>query len=243
MIDNHVHVGWYSDGYHSPKYVWESEQDAGIHEIVVSSTSTCAELYKLVIREMLELKRLGGFNIHPVLWLTPRMLKTWGIRYMLHSKVKWQGVKMHWEAHHEWYYNHKLVEQAMKIVEQLNVPLLLHTGDFKECKAKVFMWLIEQYPHITFVLAHGRPIDQTVDILKEYANVFVDTSFMNVEEVKKLIANGLISKVLFGTDVPINLIYYKDISTADYLKNSINEIKTEMGEKNLNIILNQTVYK
>ena len=52
MIDNHVHVGWYTDGYHSPKEVWQAELDAGIDEIAVSSTSTCAELYKLVVREM-----------------------------------------------------------------------------------------------------------------------------------------------------------------------------------------------
>ena len=60
MIDNHVHMGWYTDGYHSPLEVWQSEQEAGIDEIVVSSTSTCAELYKLVVREMREQDTLAG---------------------------------------------------------------------------------------------------------------------------------------------------------------------------------------
>ena len=85
MIDNHVHVGWYTDGYHFPKEVWQAELDAGIDEIAVSSTSTCAELYKLVVREMSELIRLGGSSIHPILWLTPKMMKTWGLSYMLHD--------------------------------------------------------------------------------------------------------------------------------------------------------------
>lgn len=46
MIDNHVHIGWYADGYHYPKSVWMAEIEAGINEIAVSSTSTCAELYR-----------------------------------------------------------------------------------------------------------------------------------------------------------------------------------------------------
>ena len=75
IIDNHVHVGWFTDGYHSPKEVWNSAIAAGINGMVVSSTSTCAELYKDVRRELRELKRLGGDRVHPVLWLTPRMLK------------------------------------------------------------------------------------------------------------------------------------------------------------------------
>ena len=87
MIDNHVHVGWYTDGYHSPQEIWQAELEAGIEGIVVSSTSICAELYKLVVSEMRELIRLGGPRIHPLLWLTPRMMKTWGIRYMLHSNI------------------------------------------------------------------------------------------------------------------------------------------------------------
>lgn len=54
IIDNHVHVGWYRDGYHSPKEIWEAETAAGVDEICVSSTSTCAELYDIVIEEMIE---------------------------------------------------------------------------------------------------------------------------------------------------------------------------------------------
>ena len=90
MTDNHVHIGWYTDGYHSPKEVWQAEQEVGIEEIVVSSTSTCAEKYKLVVREMRELIRLGGIRIHPILWLTPRMFHSncrWAIPYMIHSKI------------------------------------------------------------------------------------------------------------------------------------------------------------
>jgi len=242
MIDSHVHVGWYIDGYHSPKEVWQSEQEAGIDDICVSSTSTCAELYKLVVREMRELVRMGGSRVHPILWLTPRMLKTWGIRYMLRSKVKWQGVKMHWEAHHEWFYNKRLVEDALRIVRRLHVPLLLHTGEFKECHAAVFENIIAANPDILFVLAHGRPLDEAIGILCKYENVYVDTAFMNAEDAVTLVKAGLTDKILFGTDAPINLLYFKDIDTATYIRQTANNLKDGIGDKNFKIISEKLIY-
>ncbi len=242
MIDNHVHMGWYTDGYHSPLEVWQSEQEAGIDEIVVSSTSTCAELYKLVVREMRELIRLGGSSIHPLLWLTPRMMKTWGIRYMLHSKIKWQGVKMHWMAHREWYYNKKLMNDALDVARKLSVPVLLHTGNFKECHAGVFKTICQNNPDLTFVLAHGRPIDETLGILTQCANTYVDTAFMPIEDFKIMVEAGFSKRILFGTDVPINLLFYKDMTTADYIKSSIETIKKEFLPSVQNQVFSNKVY-
>lgn len=88
IIDNHVHVGWYRDGYHSPKEIWEAETAAGVDEICVSSTSTCAELYDIVIEEMIELKRLEGSKVHPILWITPQMLKSEEIDKMFLSDMR-----------------------------------------------------------------------------------------------------------------------------------------------------------
>lgn len=242
MTDNHVHMGWYTDGYHSPLEVWQSEQEAGVDEIVVSSTTTCAELYKVVVREMKELIRLGGNSIHPVLWLTPRMMKTWGIRYMLHSKIKWQGVKMHWMAHREWYYNKKLMNDALDVARKLSVPVLLHTGNYKECHAGVFMTLCQNNPDLIFVLAHGRPIDETLEVLSQCANTYVDTAFMPVEDFKIMVEAGFSKRILFGTDAPINLLFYKYMTTADYIKSSIETIKKEFLPSVQNQVFSNKVY-
>lgn len=242
MIDNHVHIGWFSDGYHYPIDVWTAEQAAGVDDIVVSSASTCAELYKLVVNEIEDIVSIGGSHIHPLLWLTPRMMKTWGLSYMLHSKVKWQGVKMHWQAHKEWYYRPKLVRQAMSVVQRLNVPLLLHTGEFKECMPNVFDNLIKTYPNVTFVLAHGRPLELTIPILNKYNNVYVDTAFMPAENIAKLVDSGYIERTLWGTDAPINLFAHPEIVTTDYICNIISETETVIGKKSFKIISSNTVY-
>ena len=242
MIDNHVHVGWYTDGYHSPKEIWQAELDAGIDEIAVSSTSTCAELYKLVVREIRELNRLGGSRIHPILWLTPRMMKTWGLSYMLHSKIRWQGVKMHWNAQREWYYNRKLLHNALEVARWQQVPVLFHTGEFKECKASVFMDICKRYDDLTFVLAHGRPLNETMIVLKQCPNVYVDTAFMQVSDVKKLIELGFSKRILFGTDAPINLCYYKDMSIEDYIKKYLSQLQKELSDSEYNQIITNKIY-
>lgn len=242
MTDFHVHVGWYTDGYHSPRDVWQAEQNAGINEIVVSSTSTCVEMYKLVVREMRELIRFGGSCIHPILWLTPRMMKTWGLNYMLHSKIRWQGVKMHWEAHKEWYYNEKLLEHAIKVARKLDVPILLHTGEFKECKAGVFMDVCRHYNDFTFVLAHGRPLDETLHVLTHCNNVYTDTAFMPIEDVKQLCDAGFEKRTLFGTDAPINRLFYENLSTTEYISNCLAQLSKTLSQKQYEQILSNKIY-
>ena len=238
MTDNHVHIGWYTNGYHTPLEVWKAEKDAGIDDIVVSSTSTCAELYKLVVQEIKELIRLGGSRIHPILWITPRMMKTWGISYMIHSRIKWEGVKMHWQAHREWYYNHKILHNALDVARWMEVPVLLHTGNYKECHTSVFLDLCKQYNELDFVLAHGCPIDETTEVLSQCPNVRVDTAFMPAEDVKLLCKNGYADRVLFGTDAPINLLFYKDMSTVEYIRWCISNLKDALTPEQFETVMN-----
>ena len=246
MTDNHVHVGWYSNGYHSPCEIWSSEQDAGIDDIVVSSTSTCAELYKLVVREFRELVRLGGPRIHPLLWLTPRMFHSnchWALPYLLHSGIKWQGVKLHWKAHREWYYNRRLLHNALEVARWLGVPVLMHTGDYKECHASVFYDVCQSYNDLIFVLAHGRPLDETIDVLSNCTNTLVDSAFMPAAKVKQLADLGFCNRILFGTDAPINLLFNKNISTSEYIGNCISELQDVLSKRQFEIIVNNKLYK
>lgn len=242
MIDNHVHVGWYSDGYHSPLEVWQAEQETGIEEIVVSSTSTCAELYKLVVREMRELLHMGGSRVHPILWITPRMMKTWGIRYMLHSKIRWEGIKLHWRAHREWFYNRKLLLSALNVARRLHVPVLLHTGDSKECHARVFLDICTSNKDLTFVLAHGWPIDETMEILSCCNNVYVDTAFMPIEDLVALVNNNFTQRILFGTDAPINLLFYKEMSTVQYIQYCLSNMQKTIAPEAYKQILSNKIY-
>lgn len=243
IIDNHVHVGWFTDGYHAPRDVWYSALAAGVDGMAVASTSTCAELYKDVCRELRELIRLGGECIFPILWLTPRMLKVrYALPYMLHSKIKWCGIKLHFCAHPEWAHNAKLLQKAIDVAQRLHLPVLLHTGNEENCCAGQFRELIYQNPMVTFVLAHGRPIDEAIEIMRECRNVYVDTAFMPMQDLARLNKEGMSDKVLFGTDAPINELFYKHISTKEFIKGMIESSRTALGQ-NADEVFGRTVYR
>lgn len=232
IIDNHVHVGWFTDGYHTPKEIWNSEMAAGVDGMAVASTSTCAELYKDVCRELRELIRFGGEKVHPILWLTPRMMKlNYPLPYMLHSKIRWQGIKLHFEAHPEWSKNRSLLNKALDVAKRLNVPVLLHTGNHEVSHAGRFKDVIQDKRELTFILAHGRPIEEAIDVLLSCSNTYVDTAFMPISDLKKLVDTGLINQILFGTDAPINKVFFKEIDTTDYIRDSIKLTYKVLGDK------------
>lgn len=225
LTDNHVHVGWYLDGYHRPQEVWRAEQEAGVGDIVVSSTSTCAELYKQVVKEMCALKRLGGEHVHPVLWLTPKMLRTYGLRAMMRAKFRWEGVGIHPEAHKAWATSRKLTRQAVAVAQRLGVPLIVHTGNFACSEAKRFEYLLQEFPAQKFVFAHGRPTPQCVELLGRYGNLWVDTAFMDGESLRTFLSHGLCERLLFGTDAPINRYYDHTVGTAAFIRAHLQELR------------------
>lgn len=241
-IDNHIHIGWYSDGYHSPREVWKAIHAVGVDEIAVSSTSTCCEAYKLVARELKELKRLGGASVHPILWLTPRMLKTYGLRYMLHCGVEWEGVKMHWLAHPEWAHNRSLLNKAIGIVRDLNTPLLLHSGEHDCCQPHLFAPVCEALNDTTIIIAHGRPINQTISLMKAFSNTMVDTAFMPKESLKALAKEGMLERIIFGTDTPIPSLF-TSLPIQQCIINDINNLYEVMGKEKAEVILSRTPFK
>lgn len=236
MTDHHVHVGWYTDGYHSPEQVWKDMLEAGVDEIWGSSTSTCAELHKLVVKEMRELKRLGGERVHPVLWLTPRMFRTYGLRAMLHSRVEWEAVGIHPESHPEWAHNKLMTQKAAEVAAILGVKMIVHTGKFENSEANVFRYLYEGFPNIEFVLAHGRPVEQAISILRDCPNTRVDTAFMPKEDIRRFIDAGFANRMDFGTDAPINMVFNPECPTKEYVRNCIDGLCSVTSEKEFRMI-------
>ena len=133
--------------------------------------------------------------------------------------------------------------EAMIIARKLNVPILLHTGDFKECHASVFKPLSLENPDLTFVLAHSRPIDETLDVLQNCTNTMVDTAFMPPQYVLRLAENGYTDRILFGTDAPINLLFYEDRTTTEYIKSCRTVLQDTLPQSVYKRIMSNQLYK
>ena len=241
-IDNHVHVGWFRDGYHRPADIWNAEREAGVDEICVSSTSTCAELYDLVIDEMRELKSLAGDKVHPILWVTPRMLKGNHLGQMLSTSIAWEGVKIHPRAHPEWAEDKLLTAKTVELATSLDVPMLIHTDEDRSANAETFEYLYEAHPEQLFILAHGKPPDQILRLLPKYKNLVVDTAFMEIKHIQKIAREGHANRIVFGTDAPINQLFINK-PTSQYVKDCISDIKKHLPPAEADRILQTTFYR
>lgn len=227
LIDNHVHMGWYTDGYHSPKEIWNILENVGINKIAVSSTSTCADLYNDIKREFDELLTLTDpNNIAPILWISTNMLLyNHPLRFLLNSKIEWRGLKIHSLSHPLFYEKPQLINCIIHLSKSLGkIPILIHTGEYECCHAKIFQEICENNLDIKFILAHGRPLNETIQILERNENVWTDCSFMPLKDIKTLKKKGLSKRILFGSDIPIVKVYYPDISLSNYLKKRIREL-------------------
>lgn len=230
MTDSHVHLGWYVDRYHALDVVTVALRDAGIDTIAVSSTSTCAEEYEFVISEMLWLQEEWGENVFPLFWITPGMLNSGCVDILWDADIKWKGLKMHWHANPEFYHDPSLMKQLMKDNRFAELPILLHTGEFPVCHAAVFEQNLTNYPERTFILAHGRPIGETEKLIEAYQNAYVDTAFMAVNDIVRLVNQGLSDKILWGSDCPINEHVYPQFVTSEYLKQSLKALSEQVSE-------------
>jgi len=223
ISDSHMHVGQFFDHYYTPAYIVSFIDKLYIEKAVISSTTTCEENYEKVITEMKELIQLAGERIYPVLWITPKMLKNEKLPLMLQSGIRWKCIKIHGFIHN-WHPNGKHLQEVINIALKLKIPLLFHTGGIDRCDAGVYLSIIQRNPKQKFILAHGRPIEQTIEVMKQCSNAWADTAFMPIEDIKTFVETGYADRILFGTDFPITIHNEPDLLDIVWYANRISKI-------------------
>lgn len=237
LIDSHIHVGQFYSMYISPNNIHTMMDQLGVSYYVVSSTTQCEENYPKVISEFEELIRLDGHRVLPVMWITPQALKG-NIAWYLESNIKWRMIKIHpYLNKKEWNPTGNLFAEVIDIAKEMNLPLLIHTGDEECCKADIYETAIANNPNIKFVLAHGQPIQSAVRIAKLYSNAYIDSAFMPIEHMNLFTANGLSEKLLWGTDSCIPHFYFPNIDIIDYYKNKLDKFKRSCTQNECEMVL------
>ena len=123
------------------------------------------------------------------------------------------------------------------------IPVMFHTGGWSGSNAIQFYKYCREFPEVTFILAHGRPISQTLTILKGAKNVYVDNSFMPIESMKMICNLGLSNRILFGTDFPIMRSFWPEINLVEWYENNVLELIHTFGEKDFMVWANENFYK
>ena len=229
LIDTHIHVGQYNEYYFSPATIHELMEQCKVDYYAVSSTTQCVELYNKVVEEIECLIALDEDKVLPTMWITPEGLKG-NIAWYLESNIKWRLLKIHpFLNKNEWNPNKKLIYEVIDIARELKVPILIHTGEDPSCNSQLFEPIISSESDIIFILAHGRPQQEAIELSINYANAYVDSAFMPVADMKAFIDAGLENKLLWGTDMCIPKYFQPEMDFGIYYKEkllSLNKVCT-----------------
>lgn len=226
LIDTHIHVGKFDHLYFAPSDVHALMEQMEVSYYAVSSTTQCEENYPKVLQEIKELISLGREKVLPVMWITPEGLKG-NIAWYLESDIKWRMLKIHPGLNkEEWKPRKGYIEEVVDIARELKLPLLIHTGQDSYCRADLFKPTVIANPDVIFIMAHGRPLFKSIFMMQELGNVFVDSAFMPVEDIKIALDAGVSHKLLWGTDMCIPKYSYPSENMLDYYRKKLTSFKS-----------------
>lgn len=236
LVDSHIHVGQFCDEYYSPSTIQKLMGNVQVDFYAVSSTTMCEENYPKVVDEIQELIRLDGDKVLPVMWITPEGLKG-NIAWFLESDIKWRCLKIHPFLHQsEWAPNGEQLNEVIDIARELDVPLLIHTGNEDCCQSGIYESVIANNKDITFILAHGRPLDQAIALTQKYDNAYADSAFMPVEHMKRFVDAGLSYKLLWGTDMCIPKLFFPEDDMKEYYLRKLHAFEAVCSQEQLELV-------
>lgn len=236
LIDAHIHVGQFFHLYFSPSDIVQFADIANINYYVVSSTTICEENYEKVIYEMEKLVYLDSQRAIPVMWVTPEGLKG-NIAWYLESNIAWKCVKIHPFLHRGvWESSDSRMIEVVEIAKELDLPLLIHTGNDKCCNAGRYEPIIKKYPEVTFILAHGRPAEESISLMNRYENVYVDSAFMDIEEMLYIVDHGRVDHFLWGSDMCIPKYFSPDLNYVEYYNGILKQLREKISPDIYNLI-------
>lgn len=205
--DVHIHVGHFEGGlYFSPSQVVDDMRALGVKRWVVSSTSTGNVPFPLVRKEIEEVLELSGGEALPFLWVRPEMLMRSRdpARYFF---CKIRGLKLH--GYQGWNPEGRALRRVFAIAAERGLPVMLHTGGRPWCEAGAYRKICREFWMVPTILAHGRPVEQAIEVMQDCPNVYADTAFMPIKDIARLQTSGLTSRVLFGSDFPVMRFFFK----------------------------------
>jgi predicted TIM-barrel fold metal-dependent hydrolase len=220
MTDFHIHVGQFHERYYDPALVLETVFQAGVEELVFSSTTSCkADVrYTQVEKELARaLKNCPAGRARPLFWYIPSYKRQGVSVETAMTGLSYSGFKLHpraqlWDMTNSAHLDalHGLFDFA----DRGALPVLIHTGPDKMDEAALFSAFFGHYPRARFILSHARPLDQALSLMTEHPNVYCDTAFVSLGSIRRITACGLAAKIVPGSDFPITHYFRAAVDAA-----------------------------
>lgn len=243
IFDAHIHIGQYYHIRTTPSPLLRFLDGVGVEGFAASSTSICEGNYNKVLREIRGLLRVAPERVMPVLWLLPQMFTDGGLERFLASDIEWRCLKIHPQLHPDvWRPNSEQMRLLLSLALQIQLPILIHTGLFDYCHAGLYQHIIKDFPEVKFILAHGRPANEAIRVLRKCPNAYVDTAFMATEDIVRFCQEGLSDRVLWGTDYPIPRYFYRGRNMKQYYLGLLSHLRESISTDDF-IKITQQNYK
>lgn len=205
ISDSHIHIGQWYDHYLTPKELSRFAKRHSIMSIALSSTSICCNDYSAALDEIASAIEMAFADIVPVLWITSSMIEDDAVQMFIDSDIKWKCIKIHPKIDKDYWLQRNSQKILLSLARRMQCPILIHTGEMEYCYPLEYEKVIQDNPDIKFIMAHGRPLDQSIAILSQCANSYVDTAFMPITDIMKISSLGFSNRIIWGTDYPIGL--------------------------------------
>ena len=170
------------------------------------------ELYNFIKNEVLDAMEYGkkiGLRVVPLYWVIPEVHFSTIANITIEKAMKevpYKGFKIHPRGNH-WDLSDKktfeLAESVFSYANEYNLTILIHCGydDFEN--PKLFEKFIAKSPNAKVQLAHCKPLEDTLYMLKKYPNTLCDTAFVPEDVQNQIIAAGFGNRIRYGSDFPI----------------------------------------
>ena len=232
MTDYHVHIGQFCNAYYSAENVFSALKEAGVKDVWFSSTTSCIyckesytarenedilksaptalELYQAVYSEVMDAKSYAdsiGLIAHALYWVVPELHFSDNSDITIQNALAdnlYEGFKIHPRAQNwslEDSRTSQLAEEVFSFAQKNEKMILIHCDD--DFPPRHFESFISKYPSVKVQLAHCRPKEDSLYMLKKYPNVVCDTAMTCGDVVEYLISAGFRDRLRFGTDFPI----------------------------------------
>jgi len=174
-------------------------------------------------------------------WVTYRILTEYP-NLEFFDDIPCSAFKVH-EYQNGWPSGKKSIVRILNIARERNIPVMIHTGGNKESNSSAYLNICRKFKDSIIILAHGSPIHETIEVMTECENVYVDTAFMPVNDLQLLIENKFENRIIFGSDYPINRYFIPEKNDTDWYLENINLYVKMIGTEMFSKISNENFIK
>lgn len=222
IIDTHIHIGGEAVGFNMSEAMVEQMMDKYNISYGIISNCDCVEFdhnvrpipMKLQVNQMNGLSRTINFaRKNPNRYGVAPFIKpyTEGLtqdfrKYIIKNKDIIKAIKLH-AFHSNSKPTDKTVIPYIELAEQLNIPVVSHTGS-SDSDSPIHMYeAARMFPNVSFVMVHmGLGTDNTLalDLLEKADNLYGDTTWVPISTTIEAIKRYGNDKIMFGSDAPID---------------------------------------